>query len=100
MGPQVPQEDKPESAVAPNPTVVGEQSPKTPVSSLQTPSGAGSAGPDSTATPVHNFRNLKRVDEIDAKLGTDLLSDSGDFKMTRGQRKKLKKAKGKSPSTS
>lgn len=96
----VPKDDKSEGANASNPTVDGECSPKTPVSTLQTPLGVDSAVPDSTATPVHNFKNLKRVDEIDAKHGADLQTDSGEFKLTRGQRKKLKKAKGKSPSTS
>ena len=58
-------------------------------------------GSDESATPAKNFRNLRNVDEVDMKTGVQMeSSDVGEFQLTRSQRKRLKRAKGKSPANS
>ncbi|KAL1805117.1 hypothetical protein ACET3Z_028185 [Daucus carota] len=54
---------------------------------------------DNSPTPLITFRNLKRVDEVDKKLlsSSTPAEDDRPFTISKAQRKKLKKAKGKSP---
>ena len=56
-------------------------------------------GSDLSATPAKTFKNLKKVDEIDMKHAVNSSTDAEGFQLSRSQRKKLKKSKGKSPSS-
>ena len=61
---------------------------------------------DNSVPPPNNFRNLKRVDECSKPPGNSLKPsgnsstspEDADFQLTRSQRKRLKRAKGKSTS--
>lgn len=53
---------------------------------------------DLSATPLQTFQNLRQVDEIDMKNATQATGSDG-FQLSKSKRKRLKKSKGKSPST-
>ncbi|KAL1811249.1 hypothetical protein ACET3Z_021314 [Daucus carota] len=58
---------------------------------------------DLSVTPDLNFKNLKRVDEVDLKhaRGPPLVDkDSNEFRLSRAQKKRLKRAQGKTPNSS
>lgn len=85
--------DSPNTNVAQAPPLTPVKGPK----DLTSPSS--SKCPEDSATPSSAFKNLRNVDEIDMKLPSQD-PDSGGFQPSKAQRKRLRRAKGKSPNSS
>ncbi|KAL1808751.1 hypothetical protein ACET3Z_025741 [Daucus carota] len=92
--------EKPSVATSPQPPVGNTSCPEstTPVTLGHTPAKVPTpaACSDDSATPIKAFKNLRKVDEIDAKQAVVTGPDEPLFIPSKSQRKRLKKAQGKS----
>ena len=90
--PSIPAPDATMETVKPNVTAISSQKI---ITSTPEKTTATDDCLDDSATPVKPFKNLRKVDEIDAKQASTT-SEEPPFIPSKSQRKRLKKAQGKS----